>query len=98
MKELTTSELEALEGMDFYQRFKRLDGLQVTALYVAQHVRDAIEDFHSKHLSDEQMAELNPIIRNAIYTGLVLRKELGDHPMLLFNVPEYWEDPELIDI
>jgi len=29
-----------------------------------------MEDFHCRHLSDEQMAELNPIIRNAIYTAL----------------------------
>lgn len=32
---------------------------------LAAYVRYHIEDFHSKHLSDEQMRELNPLIRNA---------------------------------
>lgn len=34
---------------------------------VAMNIRNAMEDFHSKHLSDEHMKELNPIIRQAIY-------------------------------
>lgn len=38
---------------------------------VAYYVRNGIEDFHVKYLSDEQMRELNPLIRNAIYTFLV---------------------------
>jgi len=33
-------------------------------------VRNATEEFHAEHLTDEQMRELNPIIRNAIYTAL----------------------------
>jgi len=33
------------------------------ATVIAMAVRNAMEDFHHKHLSDEQMAELNPIIR-----------------------------------
>jgi ribonuclease HIII len=40
------------------------------AKYIAIVVRNAMEDFHCKHLSDEQMQELNPIIRNAIYTAI----------------------------
>ena len=39
------------------------------AMYVAMAVRNAIKDFHHKHLSDEHMKELNPIIRNAICTA-----------------------------
>lgn len=38
---------------------------------IAMNVRNEMEDFHVRHLSDEQMRELNPIIRNAIYTTLV---------------------------
>jgi hypothetical protein len=40
------------------------------AMVVAMAVRNEMEDFHHEHLSDEQMAELNPIIRNAIATAL----------------------------
>src|SRR5687767_7876176 len=40
------------------------------AKYIAIVVRNAMEDYHVKHLSDEQMKELNPIIRNAIATAL----------------------------
>ncbi len=40
------------------------------AMYVAMVVRNTMEGFHCQHLSDEQMQELNPIIRNAIGTAL----------------------------
>ena len=46
------------------------EGMQFHAKYAAIVVRNAMEEFHCKHLSDEQMEELNPIIRNAIYTAL----------------------------
>ena len=29
-----------------------------------------MENFHTKHLTDAQMKELNPVIRNAVYTAL----------------------------
>lgn len=38
---------------------------------IASFVRNGIEGFHADYLSDEQMRELNPLIRNAIYTFLV---------------------------
>lgn len=41
-----------------------------TAMVVAMSVRNAMEDFHCANLTDEQMRELNPIVRNAIYTAL----------------------------
>jgi hypothetical protein len=44
--------------------------VQEIAMYVAMAVRNEMENFHVKHLTDSQMAELNPIIRNAIYTAL----------------------------
>lgn len=66
-------------------------------------VRNAMEDFHCKHLSDAQMKELNPIIRNAICTGLhalEFRKEseaarsyVDYH---IGHIPNYWERPELL--
>ena len=33
------------------------------AAYIAMVVRNAMEDFHCEHLTDEQMMELNPIVR-----------------------------------
>ena len=39
-------------------------------MYIAMVVRNEMENFHVKHLSDEQMKELNPIIRKAICTAL----------------------------
>lgn len=38
---------------------------------IAVHIRNGIEDFHWKYLSDDNMREINPRIRNAIYTFLV---------------------------
>jgi hypothetical protein len=73
------------------------------AMLLAMVVRSAMEDFHHRHLSDEQMKELNPIIRNAIYTGLqALRhydrsegaRSFADFQKML--IPKYWEQPELL--
>jgi hypothetical protein len=67
-------------------------------------IRNAMEDFHVEHLSDDQMRELNPIIRNAVYTALQAlhdaarsehaRQFLGFHAAM---IPSYWEPPELLD-
>ena len=46
------------------------DLLKLYALVTAMVVRNATQDFHCQHLTDEQMKELNPIIRDAIYTAL----------------------------
>lgn len=72
------------------------------ATFIAMVVRNAMEDFHTKHLSDEQMKELNPIIRNAIYTAMYAfenkdeqvkaRRFFEYHNSML---PKYWEQPEL---
>ena len=73
------------------------------AMVLAMVVRNAMEDFHCRHLSDEQMKELNPIIRNAIYTGLQAfrhyDRSTGARSFANFHkvsIPEYWEDPELL--
>jgi hypothetical protein len=47
-------------------RMKQSDWMTLTSrqqhiMRLAMYVRNAIEDFHVKHLSDTQMKELNPI-------------------------------------
>jgi len=101
--------------LEYFQRFlQTLEHVsfsamndQETAMYIAMVVRNAMEDFHCTHLSDEQMAELNPLIRNAIYTALwALHESAGDTEPNCFlarafvvhtrlRIPEYWELPEL---
>ena len=77
--------------------------MKIFAKYIAVVVRNAMEDFHCKHLSDEQMKELNPIIRNAIYTAIYtyethtqsdLSKQFVDYHLM--SIPKYWEEPELL--
>ena len=77
---------------------------QLQAKYIAIVVRNAMEEFHSKYLSDEQMKELNPIIRNAIYTALyTINNHRKSENVKAFikqqfaMIPAYWEDPELLD-
>ena len=73
------------------------------ASYIAMVIRNAMEDFHHEHLSDEQMKQLNPIIRNAVCTALHAFQNYEDSPQSAqfvdFNVmliPKYWELPELL--
>ena len=77
-------------------------GTQNIAMYIAMVVRNDMENFHSKYLSNRQMKELNPIIRNAICTALYALQNYDDFPpakdFVEFNVqmiPEYWEKPKL---
>lgn len=71
------------------------------AKLIAMYVRNHMEDFHADYLSDEQMKELNPLIRNAIYTAIVdIEERRPVTSQLLYNVlliPEYWEDCEYMD-
>lgn len=78
------------------------DDIKVTAKFIAMMVRNGIEDFHCKHLTDEQMRELNPLIRNAIYTSLYVMehgkvdRRFDELTNCIFqSIPSYWEDPEL---
>ena len=75
---------------------------QTVATYIAMVVRNAMEDFHCEHLTDDQMKELNPIIRNAICTALHAfnnyeqsdaAKRFMDYNLRM--IPKYWEKPEL---
>ncbi len=73
------------------------------AMFIAKIVRDGMEDFHIEHLSDQQMAELNPIIRNAIAAALHVLERSTDprvqpvFALTLQSIPEYWEPPVLPD-
>ena len=82
---------------------KVIQGMKDYAKYIAIVVRNAMEDFHCKYLSDEQMKELNPIIRNAIYTAIYayethkqsdLSRQFVDYHLM--SIPQYWEEPELL--
>ena len=74
------------------------------ASYIAMVVRNAMEDFHCEHLTDDQMKELNPIIRNAVCTALHAfnNYEQNDAAARFVDynfrmIPKYWEKPELLD-
>ena len=82
---------------------KAMEGMRNYAKYIATVVRNAMEDFHCKHLSDAQMEELNPVIRNAVYTAIYAfesRKESRISETFvdfhLMSIPKYWEEPELL--
>lgn len=67
---------------------------------LAAYVRYHMEEFHGKYLSDEQMRELNPIIRNAIFTLLEDISESRYFKImgcLNLNLPSYWEDCEYLN-
>ena len=52
------------------QRPELAEETKTFATYIAIVIRNAMEDFHCEHLSDDQMKQLNPIIRNAVCTAL----------------------------
>lgn len=66
------------------------------AKIIALYVRNNIENFHCKYLSDKMMKELNPLIRNAIYTALVDFDSENISAILFIKmcIPTYWEDCE----
>jgi hypothetical protein len=87
------------EEMQYQKELAR----QSFAKCVAMVVRNAMEDFHTKHLSDEQMRELNPIIRNAIYTASYAFDNMHHsdkaEQYIMYHmsmIPPYWEDCEFL--
>jgi len=73
------------------------------ATFIAMVIRNTMEDFHAEHLTDEQMKQLNPIIRNATCTALHAFNNYQHHPEAkrfidyhLRMIPTYWEPPELL--
>ena len=86
------------------QRPELSEETKTFATYIAIVIRNAMEDFHSEHLSDDQMKQLNPIIRNAVCTALHTFQHYQQSPrdkqfmdFQLQLIPEYWERPRLLD-
>ncbi len=79
-----------------------LDQLAIGAKIYAMIVRNAMEDFHCKYLSDAQMRELNPIVRNAIYTALYCMLNYEDPECRRWlsetedAIPDDWPEPMLL--
>lgn len=80
-----------------------IENESATAMFISMVIRNAIEDFHARHLSDAQMSELNRIIRNAVFTALhavgQARRSEGARAFVQFHracIPDYWEKPELL--
>lgn len=78
---------------------EKLNDPDFVAKLIAAYVRNNMEEFHGKHLSDGQMKELNPLIRDAIYTALL---DIGNRSSRAIfyakaYVPEYWEGCEYVD-
>ena len=111
-KELTTcirrmTKKERAECRKYYMErhhndfcVKMAKDLNFKSKVIASYVRDNMEDFHCEHLSDAQMKELNPLIRNAIYTALVDIDEdnlLRAYMIQKFNLEPYWEDCEYVE-
>lgn len=78
--------------------------LTMTTLYMSMVVRNALEDFHCRHLSDAQMKELNPLIREAIYNALYAYShfETSSRAQRFVQyhttmIPSYWELPRLYE-
>ena len=89
---------------DSLNNTKLKEELKEQAKFIAVVVRNALEDFHSKYLTDEQMKKLNPIIRNAVFTALYAHKHCEQssraREFMKYHVsmiPDYWEEPELLE-
>lgn len=86
------------------------DEIAERAMVLAMCVRNAMEgtihggELGDLSLTDEQMAVLNPIVRNAIATGLHAEEHyVTNKPARAYLnfqrqlVPQYWESPVLLD-
>lgn len=78
---------------------KLYNDLNFQAKVIASYVRENIEDFHCEHLNDAQMKELNPLIRNAIYTALrdIMFRPTRTYAVQKLNLAPYWEDCEYLE-
>ena len=73
------------------------------AKYITAVISNNIQDFQAEHLSDAQMAELNPLIKNSIYTALHSlfkddRTAIDDQFVETNSatIPDDWDDPTLV--
>lgn len=103
---------DSYKEMNYHQRQKMAkmiesfenaleNDLNFKAKAIAAYIRMYMEDFHHNHLSDEQMKELNPIIRNAIYTFLADESDKNTiriSSVCRLNLPPYWEDCEYLNV
>lgn len=89
-----SKELLSTTAPTFQKMLKKDKDFQ--AKLIASYVRNNIEDFHCKFLNDDQMKELNPLIRNAIYTALIDFDNflISAYLHSVMYVPKYWEDCE----
>lgn len=68
--------------------------IKTEAKAIALAVRNGMEDFHINNLTQEQMKELNPIIRNAIYSFIRAKfEDISSLKLHYASIPTYWEDP-----
>ncbi len=91
-------------GLKMHGNARSVEADQKSANYIAMVIRNAMEDFHCQHLTDDQMKELNPIIRNAICTALHAFNsyEKTDAAARFVDygcrmIPKCEEDPDLLD-
>ena len=70
------------------------------ALFVSVVLHNKLEDLHAKYLSSTAMDELDPIIRNAVFSAIhvfLLREQSPGAQKYVNNmlrkVPPYWEAP-----
>lgn len=98
-KKMSNEERKKMATMVENFEYSLENDLNLRAKAIAAYVRMNMEDFHCKHLSNEQMKELNPIIRNAIYTFLIDERDkntISISSVCKLNLPPYWEDCEYI--
>ena len=75
--------------------------IQAMTKFIAMNIRNEIEDFHCEHLNDDQMAELNPLIRAGIAKALYLSSNSSNKKYfdimadIVKMIPEYWEDVDM---
>ena len=44
-------------------------------VFLSMHIRNKLEDFHCKHLNDDQMKELNQTVRRAIMEAIIMEEK-----------------------
>lgn len=86
------------------ETFQKLDSTVQLSLIIASYIRNEMEDYHVENLSDKQMKELNPIIRQATYNILKhlkiassdesINDKVNSQNIINFQIqaiPDYWE-------
>jgi hypothetical protein len=77
--------------------WSQLTPRQQHVLLLAIYVRNSLEDFHVKHLSNSQMKELNMLIRQRLYDVVSAIEDESDNQKLLgylvAQIPDCWEIP-----